>query len=179
MGLFTRRAKMPEFVLRAGTWRPFPRLLLDEWEEIAGGAWEGYQIGGRGFVMLDTERDGVAYIPVAAPAVMASRDRVTKAVRRDCSRYKPEREFVLVAYGARNAKAANEGRLEPFYGVVAVPKGVPKPPEAFTAREILRARMKAEQVASFRAQLDEANDEWVRTKAFREQWERAWRPDDV
>lgn len=60
MGFFSRGPKMPEYVLRAGAWQSFAELMDNDWDEIAGSAWEGYQIGGRGFVMLDMALGGVA-----------------------------------------------------------------------------------------------------------------------
>ena len=133
MGLFKRKARMPEFVLRDGEWVFTATFIVDNWDWLAATAWKGYLSAGRGFVMVQEHDDEFEYIGAAAPAVqLMFRGSMVNGLRRDCSRYNPEREFVLVVPGALDEKAHQSGKVESFSAVVKPRwKDMLAPPKAY------------------------------------------------
>jgi hypothetical protein len=133
MGLFTKKPKMPAFVPDAGGWQSFDTFITEEWATIAAAAWRQYLSKGRGMVTIDFKTNDIKYLPATASQMADAQDGMTRDIRTMCQRYDPEREFVLLIKGARDVKAAREGKLEPFYSILRPPAGQPTPREAHNA----------------------------------------------
>jgi hypothetical protein len=132
MGLFGRKDQMPKLVYCLGEWHETAAFIGERWIQTAAVAWEGYQAAGRGFVRLDEDAT-LIYVAAASPGILASRERITHSVRRECARYDPERELVVVAVGARDEKALRAGKVGHVWGVVTPRMGGSSltPPEAY------------------------------------------------
>src|SRR5215218_10121990 len=103
MGFFSRRLPMPAFALTANGWVPFTDAVGALWEVIAATAWEGYQSSGRGFVYVDFITETIGYIPERELTQLLLRKNQIYAARMSedlLSRYKPEREIVIMTRGA-------------------------------------------------------------------------------
>jgi hypothetical protein len=106
--LLSRDKPMPKFVFYEGEWHETTALIGDLWTGLAGMAWGGYQMYGRGAVVVG-QNDDIEYVSAAMPALAKSGERIMPKFRHDCARYHPEREFVILVTGASNDKALSNG----------------------------------------------------------------------
>ena len=137
MPLFGRKKEplipMPAFALTPNGWVPFTAAVGALWEVIAATAWEGYRSSGRGCVNVDFDTDSVNFIPIEEFTTFY-RERYGNDphdLQHLCSRYKPDREVILMTRGARDAKAARAGENEAYTGVLPTPEGLHDPSVAY------------------------------------------------
>jgi hypothetical protein len=133
MGLFSRRERLPEFVLSEGNWLD-GSVISSGWALYAAIAWNGYLASGRGCIQIDPNAGDtpIEYVPATRPSLVASRSPGARQLRDDLARYDPKREFVITFFGARDQKALRAGKMEEFSGVMRPPsKDAVTPPQAY------------------------------------------------
>jgi hypothetical protein len=122
---------MPALTRSEGEWWDFSPMMVQNWQQFASFAWDGYLKAARGFVRLNEDR-AFGYVAASAPALVASREPEDRLTREKCARYQPEHEFVITGNFARDEQAMNSGEVELLIGVMRPwLQGMLAPPDAY------------------------------------------------
>src|SRR5215213_2772236 len=102
MPLFGRSHGTPEFVMTDSGWQRLDDVMAHAWSQVAAAAWEGYQSSGRGLVSLWFNPQRMQYVTIADAVSQLGDDPKSVAIRRDGSRYRPDREVLAMVGGCAN-----------------------------------------------------------------------------